>query len=84
MLPLFALAQKCNYFTEAFLDVVNLTGAWPIATRMILQNNCSVSVKGREGHNIAHDEWVESYLVQPLKNYATGIPLNPFTRKSDL
>ena len=63
MLPLFALAQKCNYFTEAFGDVVNLIGAWPIATRMILQNNCSVSVKGREGHNIALDEWVECHLV---------------------
>ena len=75
MLPLFAQAQKRNYWTEAFVHVVNLIGAWPIATRMILQNNCSVSVKGREGHNIAHDEWVESYLVQPLKNYATGKPL---------
>lgn len=75
MLPLFAQAQKRNYWTEAFVHVVNLIGAWPIATRMILQNNCSVSVKGREGHNIALDEWVESYLVQPLKNYATGKPL---------
>ena len=28
--------------------------------------------KGREGHKIALDEWVEAYLVQPLKNYATG------------
>ena len=72
MLPLFAQSQKRNYWTEAFVHVVNLIGAWPIATRMILQNNCSVSVKGRKGHNIALDEWVESYLVQPLKNYATG------------
>jgi len=32
-----------------------------------------VSVKGRDGHNIALDEWVEMYLVQPLKNYASGL-----------
>lgn len=74
MLPLFAQAQKRNYWTEAFIHVVNLIGAWPIATRKVLQNNCSVSVKGREGHNIALDEWVETYLVQPLKNYVTGKP----------
>lgn len=43
-----------------------------IVTRKLLQNNCSVSIKGREGHKIALDEWVEAYLVQPLKNYATG------------
>jgi len=72
MLPLFAQAQKRNYWTEAFVHVVNLIGAWPIATRKVLQQNCSVSVKGREGHNIALDEWVETYLVQHLKNYATG------------
>ena len=35
-------------------------------------SNCSVSIKGRERHKIALDEWVEAYLVQPLKNYATG------------
>ena len=72
MLPLFAQLQKRNYWTEAFVHVVNLTTAWPIVTRKLLQNNCSVSIKGREGHKIALDEWVEAYLVQPLKNYATG------------
>lgn len=72
MLPLFAQLQKRNYWTEAFVHLVNVIAAWPFATRKILQNNCSVSVKGREGHNIALDEWVETYLVQPLKNYASG------------
>ena len=75
MLPLFAQAHELNFWTAAFVHVVNLIGAWPIATRKVLQNNCSVSVKGREGHNIALDEWVETYLVQPLKYYAaTGKP----------
>ena len=76
MLPLFAQLQKRNYWTEAFVHVVNLTAAWPIVTRKLLQNNCSVSIKGREGHKIALHEWVEAYLVQPLKNYETGkLPL---------
>lgn len=75
MLPLFAQLQKRNYWTEAFVHVSNIVAAWPLATRLILQNNCSVSVKGREGHNIALDEWVETYLVQSLKNYASGLLL---------
>ena len=73
MLPLFAQLQKRNYWTEAFVHVINIIAAWPLATRKILQNNCSVSVKGRDGHNIALDEWVETCLVQPLKNYASGL-----------
>ncbi|KAJ7376892.1 hypothetical protein OS493_031771 [Desmophyllum pertusum] len=72
MLPLFSQLQKRNYWTEAFVHLTNITAAWPLATRKILQSNCSVNVKGRKGHNIALDEWVETYLVQPLKNYASG------------
>lgn len=72
MLPLFAQLQKRNYWTEAFVHCTNFIAAWPLAIRKLLQNNCSVSVKGRDGHNIALDEWVETYLVQPLKNYASG------------
>ena len=72
MLPLFAKSQKRNYWTKAFVHVLNFSAAWPLATRKILQSNCSVSVHGKQGHNIARDEWVETYLVQPLKNYASG------------
>ena len=72
MLPLFAQLQKRNYWTEAFIHIVNLIAAWPIATRKILEKNCSVSISGKMGHNIALDEWVEAYLVGPLKNYASG------------
>ena len=72
MLPLFAQLQKHDYWTEAFVHVINIIAAWSLATRKILQNNCSVGVKGWDGHNIALDEWVETYLVQPLKNYASG------------
>lgn len=72
MLPLFAQLQKRNYWTEAFVHVVNVTAAWPYAIRKILERNCSVSVTGKSGHNIGLDEWVEAHLVQPLKNYASG------------
>lgn len=72
MLLLFAQSQKRNYWTEAFVHVVNFSAAWPLATRKILQSNCSVSVHGKQGQNIARDECVETYLVQPLKNYASG------------
>ena len=72
MLPLFAQSQKRNYWTEAFVHLVNFVAAWPLSTRKLLQDNCSVSLKGRHGHNIALDEWVESYLVRRLKNYASG------------
>ena len=75
MLPLFSQLQKRNYWTEAFVHIINIIAAWPLATRKILQKNCSVSVKGRDGHNIALDEWVETYLVQPLKNYASGLSI---------
>lgn len=80
MLLLFAQAQKHSYWTEAFVRIVNLIGARSVATHKVLQNNCSVSVKGRGGHNIALDEWVETNLVQPLKNYAT-ISYNKFISK---
>ena len=72
MLPLFAQLQKRNYWTEAFVHVVNLVAAWPQATRELLQHNCSINVKGRKGHSLALDEWVESFVVLPLKKYASG------------
>ena len=73
LLPLFAQLQKRNYFTEAFVHIVNVVAAWPHAIRKILQRSCSVSVNGKIGHNIGLDEWVEAYLVQPLRNYASGM-----------
>lgn len=72
MHPLFAQANKRNYHTEAMVHIVNFVAAWPLATRELLSHNCSVSLNGKDGHNIALDEWVESCVVQPMKNYATG------------
>lgn len=72
MHPLFAQSNKRNYHTEAMVHIVNFVAAWPLATRELLRHNCSISLNGKEGHNIALDEWVESCVVQPMKNYSTG------------
>lgn len=72
MLPLFAQSQKQNYWVEAFVHVVNLVAAWPLTTRKLRQQNCSINVKGKQGNCLALDEWVETYMVLPLKKYASG------------
>ncbi|XP_066290643.1 uncharacterized protein [Branchiostoma lanceolatum] len=72
LLPVFSQSKKKNYWIEALSHVVNMTAAWPIAIRRMVQENCSVSVDGREGHNIAIDEYVETHLVKPLKQYCSG------------
>ena len=72
MHPLFAQSNKRNYHTEAMVHILNFVAFWPLGTRELLRNNCSVSLNGKVGHNIALDEWVESCIVQPMKNYSTG------------
>ena len=32
----------------------------------------SVNLSGKSGHNVDMDEYVETYIVRPLKTYATG------------
>ena len=59
-----------GYFREP--HTVNFVAAWPRATRDLLRHNCSGSLNGKNGHNIALDEWVESCVLQPMTNYATG------------
>ena len=73
MHPLFTQSNKRNYHTEATVHIVNLVAAWPLALRELLRKNCSISLNGKEGHNLALDECVESFVVQPMKNYATGL-----------
>ncbi|CAH1242906.1 BARD1 [Branchiostoma lanceolatum] len=72
LLPIFSQSKKKNYWIEALSHVVNMTAAWPIAIRRMVQQNCSVSVDGRKGHNIACDEYVETHIVKPLKQYCSG------------
>ncbi|CAH1248585.1 Hypp8272 [Branchiostoma lanceolatum] len=72
LLPIFSQSKKKNYWIEALAHTVNVTAAWPIAIRMMVRQNCSVSVDGRKGHNIACDEFVETHMVKPLKQYCSG------------
>ena len=61
-----------NYWTEAFVHVVNFTSLWPLAFRQMIRRNMSVNLSGKQGHNIDMDEYVETYMVRPLKVYASG------------
>jgi hypothetical protein len=72
MQPLFAQSNKRNYHIEAMVHIVNFLAMWPLATRELLRKNGSINLNGRVGHNLALDEWVESCIVQPMKNYSTG------------
>jgi hypothetical protein len=71
-LLIFGPLQKKNYSSSAFVHCVNFCYAWSRLTRDLVRNHFSIAVKGRVGHNIAMDEYVETYLVKPLKMYATG------------
>ncbi|CAH1266659.1 Hypp3482 [Branchiostoma lanceolatum] len=66
LLPIFSQSKRKNYWIEALAHTVNVTAAWPIAIKMMVRQNCSVSVDGRKGHNIACDEFVETHMVKPL------------------
>lgn len=72
LLPIFCQLRMKNYWTESLLHVVNFIAKWPLAVRKMMQQNCSISMKGNKGANIDLDEYVETYIVQPLKNYVSG------------
>ena len=72
LLPMFGQLSKKNYFAETLVHIVNIIGAWPLVTRLILQHNCSVNVSGHENQNIAYDEFMETFVVRPLKSYVSG------------
>ena len=72
LLPIFAQLQFRNYWTEAFVDVVNFTTVWLFAFREMMKRNCSVSLSGKVGHDLSMDELVEEHLVKPLKTYVSG------------
>lgn len=72
LLPIFAQLQFRNYWTEAIVHVVNFTAVWPLAFREMIKKNSSVNISGQVGKNIDLDEFVETYIVRPLKLYASG------------
>ena len=72
MLPIFAQLGFRNYWTEAFVHVVNFTSIWPLAFRELIKTNSTINLSGKAGHNVDLDEYVETYIVRPLKTYVTG------------
>lgn len=78
LLPIFAQLDFRNYWTEAFVHVVNFTSLWPLAFRRMVKQNSSVNISGKRGHNLDMDEYVETYVVRPLKTYSTGMHNSTF------
>ncbi|XP_028396960.1 uncharacterized protein LOC114520826 [Dendronephthya gigantea] len=70
--PMYAQLGFRNYYTEVFRHIVNFLVKWPAATRILLQKNCCVNLLGKPGNGIELDAYVESELVQPLKNYVSN------------
>ena len=60
MLQLFCAMRKINYKDEIFSHIINFSGEWPLAIREMYRRNMSISMNGRQGHNVAIDEYVES------------------------
>ena len=79
LLPIFCQLRKKHYWTEALVHIVNFTAKWPLAVRMMMRQNCSVSIKGKSNANIDLDEFVETYIVQPLKRYVSGMYVYMFS-----
>ena len=69
-LPLFARINKHNYKDEMFVHILNCVARWPKPVRLMVRQNRTVSVKGRNGLNVASDEFVEMCLVRPNKLFA--------------
>jgi hypothetical protein len=60
-LVLFCALNKNNYKDVAIAHITNFTALWPCAIREMYRKNISISYKGRLGHNLALDEFVETY-----------------------
>ena len=67
---LFCQVGKINYRDKAFTQIVNSIAKWPLAYRRLYQQNRTVNVSGNVGRQLAGDEWVEEYLVRPVKQFA--------------
>ena len=69
--PLYCTVGKTNYKGEAFTHIVNGIAKWPIAYRKMYQQNRTINLDGGKGRQLA-GEWVEEYLVRPVKQYASA------------
>jgi hypothetical protein len=73
---LFCQVGKINYRDEAFAQIVNSIAKWPLAYRKLYQQNGTVNLSGNVGRQLAGDEWVEEYLVRPVKQFARAHTVN--------
>ena len=69
---LFTAVGKTNYRDESFTQVVNSITKWPLAYRKLYQQNRTINLDGKKGSQLAGDEWVEEFLVRPIKQYASA------------
>ena len=63
---------KINYCDEAFTHTVNAIAKWPIAYRLMYQRNRTVNLEGKQGRQLAGDEWVEDFVVRPFKQFSSA------------
>ena len=67
---LYSQMRKINYRDEAFIHTVNAIAKWPLAFRRMYQRNRTVNLDGNKGRQLAGDEWVEDFLVRPVKQFS--------------
>lgn len=63
---------KTNYRDESFTQIVNTIAKWPLAYRMMYQQNRTVNLDNQQGKQLAGDEWVEDFLVRPVKQFTAA------------
>ena len=69
---LYCQMGKINYRDEAFTHTVNAIAKWPKAYRLMYQRNRTVNLEGKQGRQLAGDEWVEDFLVRPVKQFSSA------------
>ncbi|KAJ7387577.1 hypothetical protein OS493_000911 [Desmophyllum pertusum] len=67
---LYVQVGKTNYRDESLSHLTNVLAKWPLAYRKMYQRNRTVNLDGKQGKQLAGDEWVEDHLVCPVKKYA--------------
>jgi hypothetical protein len=60
---------KTNYYDESFTQIVNAIANCPFAYRMMYRMNRTVNLEGKKGRQLAGNEWVEDFLVRPVKQF---------------
>ena len=71
-IPVYKQLQFRNYFNECFRHVFNMMFKWPLTVRQMMWDNCYVNLSGGSGKGIELDAFVESEVVKPIKQYASG------------